>query len=390
MISTRTLTNINAGNTFDPETTSDLIPAAGGVSDLGTSAKPFRTVYSNQSVIKETLRVVDPMIDLSDGVDAKDLVAGFIVPADGKYSGLVKLAGTSNQWNIIGNSLDPSVAATATNGSLQVSSLKLCATSDPDTSNVSVQKGTGAGNLIINFETPTFIGTNTITLPLTSANEEFVVTNVDNKNLGSKKFNTINIISTVLEENPIKITGWNKQPITIHAGPIGSERKYTLPEAGANADFVMNAGDSTIGGAKTFSSGITLPTTGGTATSLTAYSEFTHTCNWSGPIPSTAGNILVTVIGRLVTLYIPATVVAGNSTAAVITGSAALPAWIWPIHELQSPAIVVNANSTILGAARITTAGVVQFSAGPFSSSNFSSTTASVGFNGTTLTYTRV
>ena len=42
---------------------------------------------------------------------------------------------------------------------------------------------------------------------------------------------------------------------TITASPA-ADRTYTLPNAGANADFVMNQGASTINGVKTFASGL--------------------------------------------------------------------------------------------------------------------------------------
>lgn len=47
----------------------------------------------------------------------------------------------------------------------------------------------------------------------------------------------------------------NKATITY---TTNTARTYTLPDAGANADFVMTAGSQTIGGAKTFSNDVTI------------------------------------------------------------------------------------------------------------------------------------
>ncbi len=45
----------------------------------------------------------------------------------------------------------------------------------------------------------------------------------------------------------------------ISVADLGADRAYTIPEAGADASFVMSAGNQTIGGEKTFSSNVSCP-----------------------------------------------------------------------------------------------------------------------------------
>ena len=66
---------------------------------------------------------------------------------------------------------------------------------------------------------------------------------------------------------------------------------------------------------KTFGSGILLPTTGGTATSLDYYETYTHTTSWNGAYGagSVSGDVTYTRVGRMVTAVFP--VILGTCTA---------------------------------------------------------------------------
>jgi len=184
--------------------------------------------------------------------------------------------------------------------------------------------------------------------------------------------------------NQIVIGGSNQYTIT--ATPA-STVTYTIPEIGSNSTFVMADGASTINGLRMFSSGIALPTTGGTASTLSNYSEFTQTTNWSGPFAATAGNFAVTVIGRVVTATLPAVVTTGNSTAASIVSATALPTWVRPANAVRGSCIVVNAGSTEVGSFTIQSTGLINFYNGAFTT-NFSATATNVGFSSVTLQWT--
>lgn len=72
-------------------------------------------------------------------------------------------------------------------------------------------------------------------------------------NSGAKTFLT----NTFLLRNPT-----NTFSATINLAGISVARTYTIPEAGANTEFIMSAGTQTISGDKTFSGPVTLTRTG--------------------------------------------------------------------------------------------------------------------------------
>jgi len=55
------------------------------------------------------------------------------------------------------------------------------------------------------------------------------------------------------------LDGGSDHDITILRADVAAARSYTIPEAGAAADFVMTAGDQTVAGVKTFSSTPVVP-----------------------------------------------------------------------------------------------------------------------------------
>ena len=134
----------------------------------------------------------------------------------------------------------------------------------------------------------------------------------------------------------------------------------------------------------TLSQGVLLPTTGGTASLLSAYSKFTHNSTWSGPMTPTNGNISIVVIGKLVTLNIPQVLNNGNGVNTFITGSPALPAWIRPAILQRPPAVVVNSNVTEIGSAEVGLDGVIKFYRG---GQNVFTATGNVGFRGLSVSY---
>ena len=157
---------------------------------------------------------------------------------------------------------------------------------------------------------------------------------------------------------------------------------------GTTAGFVTTTGEQTIAGAKTFTSGVLLPTTGGTPTALSNYSEFTMAQSWSGPMVATPGDIQGTVIGRIVYLSLPGTQVAGNSVGASIVGANPLPAWLWPSTLQRIATIVISNSSTRAGSIQIGTNGVMNMYIDAFTT-NFAAGTGVQGFVPVTVCYTR-
>lgn len=186
------------------------------------------------------------------------------------------------------------------------------------------------------------------------------------------------------------------RPYLLNVSTPGQVTTVSLPDPGASsANIVLTAGAQTITGALTLSSavaangGVTFAgIAGSTPTTLTNYCEFTHSTNWSGPLAATAANIAVTVIGRLVSLDFVTLNHAGNSTAASIVSSVALPSWMWPQnapeHQLTT---VVNAGATVQGSCWIQTTGLINWYAGVFTT-NFTASTGVQGWDAQSMFYT--
>lgn len=108
--------------------------------------------------------------------------------------------------------------------------------------------------------------------------------------------------------------------------------------------------------------GLTLPTTGGTASPLTAYSAVTHTTSWTGGMATTAGDISVNWIGRTVVLTLPSISAAG--AAASIVSTVALPTYLRPTTAQRFNAIVIDNSTTVYGSGTVQTTGLINLYVG--------------------------
>jgi len=76
----------------------------------------------------------------------------------------------------------------------------------------------------------------------------------------------------------------------------------------------------------TLTTGLLLPTSGGTPTNLSYYEELTITGNWTGPRTINSQSVFLTRIGRLVNIYVPSSpTVAASGAAVAFTFSTAVP-----------------------------------------------------------------
>lgn len=182
---------------------------------------------------------------------------------------------------------------------------------------------------------------------------------------------------------------------------------FTLPAGPISGDFVVTTGNQTVAGTKTFSgtvaisgniagvggnpisstSGIQLPNSdGGTRASLNHYEVDVHSTNWSGAIPTTAGDILYTRIGNTVLLRMPVFSATATSTT-FIASVTALPARIRP---LSNTAVVYQARngSPVVGHLIVGVDGIITMYAGMTGSSNFASGSVVGLYNSFTISYT--
>lgn len=163
---------------------------------------------------------------------------------------------------------------------------------------------------------------------------------------------------------------------TINAASLAGNRIYTIPDTSADSSFVMTASDQTISGVKTFSSGILLPTSGGTPSSLDYYEQGTHASTFTGGT-FTSGTITLnfTRVGNVVTMRWPA--IQGAATANIVNNTA-LPTRLRP-GTVQAFTIQGQANSSITPIqVSVGTTGILTFS--PSTGGAFS-----LGTNGPTL-----
>lgn len=131
------------------------------------------------------------------------------------------------------------------------------------------------------------------------------------------------------------------------AGSEDGKLEFKTCAAGTNAARITLSSDTaTIAPLTTFSTGISLPSTGATASNLTFYAEassnLTFTANSSG---ATATNTVSYVrVGRMLTLILPAMDWDVNGSDVVIT-SGQLPSWACPSSEVWSIHLPIKAGS---------------------------------------------
>lgn len=125
-----------------------------------------------------------------------------------------------------------------------------------------------------------------------------------------------------LGRNLLLGTQTNKATLTY---TTNTARTYTIPDAGANADFVMNQGNQTIAGTKTFSSTIA-GSVNGTAAGIAGGAQYNI------PIQNAAGS----------TIFI-----ANGTTNQILTYTASGPAWQTP--TLGIPTITTTNTNLVNG-----------------------------------------
>jgi hypothetical protein len=122
------------------------------------------------------------------------------------------------------------------------------------------------------------------TIPDSGANSNFVMTDGAQTVNGSKSFSSgIPITAT---SNQLVLSGTASFTYTITTSAPTASRVYTITDVGGAANFIMSAGNQTLGGSKTFSSAITVsPTTNQLVLGAT------RTVTITAPTPATASRI---------------------------------------------------------------------------------------------------
>jgi hypothetical protein len=111
---------------------------------------------------------------------------------------------------------------------------------------------TGSAGSSISISAPNISANRIYTLPDVGGNADFIMSAGTQTIAGFKTFTSTNIIQTATNQLNLR-TGSAGSSISISAPNISADRVYTLPDVGANAQFVMTTGSQTVGGVKSFS-----------------------------------------------------------------------------------------------------------------------------------------
>jgi len=146
------------------------------------------------------------------------------------------------------------------------------------TSNQIVIQPGGTGNSItLNATNPA--SSVVYTYPDVGGAAEFVMTAGTQTIAGNKTFSAALAVSATSNQLVLGTTNTTTISATV---PVASAT-YTIPDVGTSADFVLTAGTQTIGGAKTFSSSVTVTTT---SNQLVFGSGNTTTISYTAPAAS--------------------------------------------------------------------------------------------------------
>ncbi len=210
-------------------------------------------------------------------------------------------------------------------------------------SNTSNQLTLGSGHVgIINLVTPD----NTIqtyTIPDVANDAEFVMTQ------GAQTINDAKVFSNALSISQTfnqLILGTTRKVTITAPTPATTSRTHTIPDVGANANFIMSEGDQTLNGTKTFGSGILLPTSGGTPTAFDYYEEYDHVTTLAGPWTTNPScTIRFVKIGKTVTLTSTADqYTASFSHPFIVRITSAFPEGFAPTNTIYASNVVMNAG----------------------------------------------
>jgi len=138
------------------------------------------------------------------------------------------------------------------------------------------------------------------------------------------------------------------------------------------SNVVLTSGDQTINGVKTFvaapvfSSGITLPTTGGVPSPLTFYQRFTGSIDFTSTAFAGTQTIVCHFarIGDIVTMSVKRLISFGSGANGLINGTA-IPSQFWPLEEVRIPITVIDGSELdMAGFFQVNQSGISQIARG--------------------------
>jgi len=196
-------------------------------------------------------------------------------------------------------------------------------------------------------------------------------------------------LTSSLTSNQVELGSTNK--VTLNAVLPSASRVYSIQDPGADANFVMSEGAQTINGVTTFGTSILLPTTGGTASALNYYEEFSSTMDFmSNAFAGTrTSNYTITRTGNQVTVDMNVLALgAASGSAGVILSSTAFPERFMFTSGSRYAYMNGFSNSAqIAGLVKVLSTGTVRYAAGAADGSTFANT-GNIGVNAYSMTWT--
>jgi hypothetical protein len=154
-------------------------------------------------------------------------------------------------------------------------------------------------------------------------------------------------------------------------------RSYFFADPGADATVVVTEGAQTINGIKTFGTSIKLPTSGGTASALDYYEDWTASGATIGNcVTATACNPRIVRVGKKCTIYFPGLALTSATSTNTMT-TTALPSRFFPANSnLRFLCSVINNNVYLTGHIEVSSStGVItvysDLNAGTFTNATF-------------------
>lgn len=134
----------------------------------------------------------------------------------------------------------------------------------------------------------------------------------------------------------------------------------TTTSTSSSTGALVISGGLGVTGAIFTSTGITLPTTGGTATQMNAFEEVTHASVFTGPFTSGSITMRVKRINNCVSITFPQ-IQATATSSAIMTASSAIPTRFRPATEQTFGIRGISGGTIQMITARMQTSGVIRF-----------------------------
>lgn len=182
-----------------------------------------------------------------------------------------------------------------------------------------------------------------------SASDDLTVTASLASTIPIKTTNTYNIGSATQGLAGVYFGTGDTDTARVVAGTLAASRTYTLPDAGAAANFVMSEGAQTKNGLLTLNDGVTVGSVSGNS-ALTFYGAGSDsvTFSFNGSGGNSSGTVKYTRIGNVLIVKVPAIQATTGTTSTAFSSTSFLPAWATPATSQYAGSYRVRNNGAAI------------------------------------------